>query len=287
MGVDSGMPDFRGSTGLWKDRSLALTYEEMSDDRWFSEDPLFAWGVNYTQMMMYRNTRPHAGYDVLLRWAEWLQKPYMVFTSNIDSHFEKAGFPEDKVVACHGDMHHLQCVDRQCRSGEPSGDGDVWSADCIPDGLDEEVDKDALRFRSESALDLPAFHCPRCGKLSRPNVWFCHDRNYQARKSASARRDAFNDWLASLAETKKKLVVVECGGGMAIPTVRVESEDAVENSGPGSLLLRLNPTDCKVPAERGVGIPLGGREGLLRIDAALKAVLPARRGGPAAAPAAA
>ena len=61
MGVDSGLPDFRGSTGLFKDKELAMSYEElalsgndgpwffvgmlqilqeMSDDKWFSEDPL-------------------------------------------------------------------------------------------------------------------------------------------------------------------------------------------------------------------------------------------------------
>ena len=27
MGVDSGLPDFRGSTGLFKDREVAMTYE--------------------------------------------------------------------------------------------------------------------------------------------------------------------------------------------------------------------------------------------------------------------
>lgn len=27
MGVDSGLPDFRGSTGLFKDRSVAMSYE--------------------------------------------------------------------------------------------------------------------------------------------------------------------------------------------------------------------------------------------------------------------
>ena len=28
MGVDSGLPDFRGSTGLFKDKELAMSYEE-------------------------------------------------------------------------------------------------------------------------------------------------------------------------------------------------------------------------------------------------------------------
>ena len=50
----------------------------MSDDKWFTEDPLFAWGINYTQLSMYRRSPPHAGYEVLLKWAKTLGKPYFV-----------------------------------------------------------------------------------------------------------------------------------------------------------------------------------------------------------------
>jgi len=32
MGVDSGLPDFRGSTGLFKDRSVAMSYEAAAGD---------------------------------------------------------------------------------------------------------------------------------------------------------------------------------------------------------------------------------------------------------------
>merc|ERR1739848_764512 len=47
-------------------------------------------------------------------------------------------------------------------------------------------------------------------------------------------------------------------------------EDKVDEAGDGSLLVRINPTDCKVPQARGVGLPFGAREGLERIAAALE-----------------
>jgi len=280
MGVDSGLPDFRGSTGLFKDRGLAMTYEEMSDDKWFTEDPAFAWGVNYTQLEMYRQTPPHAGYNTLLKWAGLLGKPYYVFTSNIDGMFEQAGFLEEKVVTCHGDMHHLQCTHdrRTCKGFAEDRSDEVWLADGIPSGLGSRIDAGALRFEDVSVLDEPYFRCPRCKSLARPNVWFCHDKNYVPREFSIARRSAFNTWLSGLQDQKARLVVIECGGGMAIPSVRVEGEDAVEGCGEGSLLVRLNPTDCKVPAEKAVGIPMGAMAGLARIDAALTAL----RGGRAA-----
>lgn len=274
MGVDSGLPSFRGTTGLWKDKDLAMTYEDMSDDKWFREDPAFAWGVNYTQLDMYRSTVPHDGFAVLLRWATELGKPYYVFTSNIDGQFQLAGFPDDRVVTCHGDLLHLQCTEWDCR-GKKEAD-DAWPADCIPPGLKEEIDAGSLRFRDTEQLEADWFRCPKCRKLARPNVWFCSDRNYRPRPSSIRKHAVFNRWLEAIQEEGRRLVVIECGGGLDIPSVRVESEDAVEGAGEGSVLIRLNPENCRVPADRGLGLPLGARAGLQRIAAALEG-LGARR----------
>lgn len=54
-------------------------------------------------------------------------------------------------------------------------------------------------------------------------------------------------WLWDLQEKKAFILVIECGGGLAIPSVRVQGEDAVDGAGEASLLVRLNPkaTDCK------------------------------------------
>eukprot|EP00435_Cladocopium_sp_Y103_P024136 s167_g5.t3 len=263
MGVDSGLPDFRGSTGLFKDRSVAMSYEEMSDDKWFSEDPLFAWGINYTQI----RRSPEMGKK--LGKLGGTGKPYYVWTSNIDGMFEKVGFPPELIYACHGDLHHLQCTKdrRTCKGLAPDGSDEVWSAEVIPKDLDAEVDEGALRFRSAESLERSCFLCSRCGRLARPNVWFCHDKNYNVSRASIERGNGFNKWLAELQDRQAAVVVIECGGGLAIPSVRVQGEDAVEGSGKGSLLVRLNPVHCKVPAERGVGIPLGSMEGLLRLDA--------------------
>lgn len=268
MGVDSGLPDFRGTNGLWKDKDLAMTYEEMSDDKWFFEDPAFAWGVNYTQLEMYRETQPHKGFAILKQWVDLLDKPYYIFTSNIDCQFEKAGFQHDKVVTCHGDVHHLQCINRSCRA--ENRNDDVWSADCIPSGLKQEVNLGSLKFKDVKRLEDSCFRCPRCGDLARPNIWFCADRNHVPWEDEIQRRDDFNAFMYKISEEGKRLVVIECGGGMAIPSVRCEGEDKVDEAGEGSLLVRINPTDCKVPQARGVGLPFGAREGLERIAAALE-----------------
>ncbi len=47
MGVDSGLPDFRGITGFWRAypaiKNLGLHFEEMANPKWFEEDPSLAW----------------------------------------------------------------------------------------------------------------------------------------------------------------------------------------------------------------------------------------------------
>jgi len=57
---------------------------------------------------LYRQTKPHAGFDILLKWAQAKPRGFFVFTSNVDGQFQKAGFPEDNIVECHGSIHFLQ-----------------------------------------------------------------------------------------------------------------------------------------------------------------------------------
>jgi len=48
MGVDSGLPDFRGKEGFWRAYppllKLGIRFEEMANPRWFTENPELAWG---------------------------------------------------------------------------------------------------------------------------------------------------------------------------------------------------------------------------------------------------
>jgi NAD-dependent SIR2 family protein deacetylase len=43
MGVDSGLPDFRGSEGFWRAypqvKELGLRFEDLANPEWFERDP--------------------------------------------------------------------------------------------------------------------------------------------------------------------------------------------------------------------------------------------------------
>jgi len=46
MGVDSGLPDFRGNQGFWRAypaiAKLGLSFEQMANPAWFGKDPHLA-----------------------------------------------------------------------------------------------------------------------------------------------------------------------------------------------------------------------------------------------------
>ncbi|MFY0537735.1 hypothetical protein [Nannocystis pusilla] len=73
MGVDSGLPDFRGPEGFWRAypaaRRLGLQFHDLADPRWFYSDPALAWGFYGHRLNLYRATTPHAGFALLQRWA--------------------------------------------------------------------------------------------------------------------------------------------------------------------------------------------------------------------------
>lgn len=246
MGVDSGLPDFRGDKGFWKAyppmEKLGVSFVEMANPSWFSRDPELAWGFYGHRLNLYRRTVPHRGFEILKRWSEGLDHSCFVFTSNVDGHFQKAGFSEECILECHGSLVHLQCT-------TPCGNS-VWNAG----DMELIVDDDSFRAVSE----LPG--CPRCGSLARPNVLMFNDWHWIPHR-ASAQQSRFEAWLAEVIDTET--VIIELGAGSAVPTVRITSEHAATRL--GATLVRINPREAQVPHGQ-IGIPLNALEALEAID---------------------
>ena len=236
MGVDSGLPDFRGPEGFWNAypayRKLGVRFEEMANPLWFSRDPAFAWGFYGHRLQLYRDTVPHFGFQACLRVAKG--RPVWVFTSNVDGQFQKAGFAGDRIVEVHGSIHHLQCC-HPCRSR-------IWSADSV------KVELDLQRFVMKSAIP----ECIRCGGVARPNILMFGDGAFvEERTERQAKR--YQNWLRSC--DMSSLVVIEMGAGTAVPTVRYHSERL---QSAGARLIRINPRESDGP--RGiVSLPLGAK----------------------------
>lgn len=243
-GVDSGLPDFRGREGFWNAypvfREQGLDCEDLANPHWFSRDPAQAWGFYGHRLNLYRSTKPHSGFEILARIAKARPGGAFVYTSNVDGHFQRAGFPDDSIVECHGSIHHFQCA---------YGCSDrIWSAEKVSVIVDEAT------CRAVGAL--PA--CPDCGRSARPNILMFGDTGWHEQRTAK-QEDRFRDWLDS-ADEGNGIAKIEFGAGTSIPSVRLMMEQA-----PGTLI-RVNPRECGAPAGS-IALPCGVREAIDRIAA--------------------
>ncbi|OHD96224.1 MAG: NAD-dependent deacetylase [Sulfurimonas sp. RIFCSPHIGHO2_12_FULL_36_9] len=247
MGVDSGLPDFRGNEGFWKSyppmKKLNISFSQMANPKWFKENPAFAWGFYGHRLNLYRKTVPHNGFKILLDLVQSKKDGYFIFTSNVDGQFQKALFDESKIVECHGSIHHNQCLAR-CPQ-------DVWC------NKDEIVEIDEDNFLAKEPLPK----CPNCGSLARPNILMFGDFGWNF--SRSDEQDMrFRKWLKEIRKNSAKLCIIEIGAGEAIATVRMMSEHIAKMY--NGKLIRLNPNDYKVDYKH-IGLPLGGLEGITKI----------------------
>lgn len=240
VGIDSGLPDFRGENGFWNAYpalgKLGLNFTTIANPKAFTTHPELAWGFYGHRLKLYRDTVPHEGFNRLLNLAGQMPNGARIFTSNVDGQFQKAGFNADHVTECHGSIHHLQCMD-QC-GHKP------WSAD----SFHPIVDADTCLLRSP----LPT--CPSCGGLARPNILMFGDWSFQGRRYA-LQESRLQAWLARCSRP----VVIELGAGTAIPSARHFGEEI------GCPLIRINPSECQVGLKRDIGIPLGAMDALVWI----------------------
>ena len=244
LGVDSGLPDFRGNEGFWRAypalRHAQLGFQDIACPDAFRTRPQLAWGFYGHRLNLYRQTVPGPAIQILRAIANRVPDGAFVFTSNVDGQFQKAEFTPGQLVECHGSIHRMQCLEG-CL-------GDVWSADWWA----PEVDERACMLLNDPPL------CPHCGGVARPAVlmfadseWIDHGRSLQLARLQGWRRKV------------ERLLVIEIGAGTTIPSVRLFSE------GQDAPIIRINPDEAKTAADRGVSLAMRGIQAMQGIASAL------------------
>ena len=247
MGVDSGLPDFRGEKGFWQAypmyERLGLSFVDAANPDHFVRDPAFGWGFYGHRTNLYRETVPHPGFALLLSWIERFCLDYFVVTSNVDGQFQKAGFGDERLLEVHGSIHHLQCT-TPCSMN-------IWeNNETIP------VDTATMRARA-----IP--RCIHCNAVARPNILMFGDGGWVEHR-AQAQRARLERFLEE--QDQRRLLVVELGAGTAVPTIRFTSERLGRRG--DARLVRVNPRQPEVDPPH-LSLPVGALEGLQGIQAAL------------------
>ncbi|GAA0792337.1 SIR2 family NAD-dependent protein deacylase [Marinobacterium sediminicola] len=212
MSADSGLPTFRDEDGLW--RQPGSSQFELASYRLFEQNPAESWAFYTARQRRYAQASPHSGYAILRRWCEHLGDDHcFVFTSNVDGYFQRAGFPADRVLECHGSIWQHYCSRPECETRQ--------SATSEAQGCE---------------TDIRVARC-QCGAPLRPHVMMFGDRSFDHARlqSARARWAAFQQSLGS----HEPYVLLEIGVGSTVTTV----EDACWALSRGALaVIQINPT---------------------------------------------
>ena len=107
ISTDSGIPDFRGPSGLWTRDPAA---EKMSTFQVYVADPEVrrrSWQARLSHPAW--TAQPNAAHLALARVASG-PIDVTVITQNIDGLHQRAGTPPDRVLELHGTMYQVVCV---------------------------------------------------------------------------------------------------------------------------------------------------------------------------------
>lgn len=226
MSVESGIPDFRGTSGLWtaeKDNFIKFS----SGNAWHNI-PLEAWNFYISRFLTYRDLTPHRGYYDLKEALDRLGKDVYVMTSNVDAHFEKSGYDVDKIYTIHGDLKHIQCSKKCCRDIHP-----------MPE------------FTETLTSLEQAPHCERCGSVMRPVVMMFNDP-WMVTTNIDLQAMSCLHWINS----KENIVGIEIGAGLAVPSLRIYADERTKT------LIRINPHDYQINRTQDIAIQATAIEGI-------------------------
>jgi NAD-dependent deacetylase len=137
ISAESGVPTFRGSTGLWENRRP----QELATPEAFHADPKTVWRFYHWRRALVADCSPNSAHDTLAEMERELGS-FQLITQNVDGLHQQAG--NLNVLELHGSLWEMKCS--QC--------GDKWQDRRVRD-------------------PKPLPKCPQCAGLARPNVvWF-------------------------------------------------------------------------------------------------------------------
>jgi NAD-dependent deacetylase len=137
VSAESGVPTFRGASGLWEGHAIT----DVATPTGFARDPALVWRFYNARRAAMHAVAPNPGHIALAALERRFANRFTLATQNIDGLHQSAG--SRNVLELHGRLSRVRCTACAYLADRP---GEV-----LP--------------------DLP--HCPECGSLLRPDVvWF-------------------------------------------------------------------------------------------------------------------
>eukprot|EP01114_Cavostelium_apophysatum_P001990 TRINITY_DN11742_c0_g1_i1.p1 TRINITY_DN11742_c0_g1~~TRINITY_DN11742_c0_g1_i1.p1 ORF type:complete len:362 (+),score=67.23 TRINITY_DN11742_c0_g1_i1:84-1169(+) len=306
---DSGLAVYKDIANVDAWRKRHLTYLALCKPHWIESEPETFYGFWGKCFNDYRSTKPHAGYDIIKRWKEtrfannkfsetfkkaWKERynyctedqipgPFFINTSNVDNHSITAGFSDNEIDEIHGSTEVWQCM-HPCKD-------ETWSApanhlfvvddktmlapsqsnsgESQVDSLQQNLEKLSLETKTGFESNHP--RCIHgCGRLARPAILMFGDYKWIANQKHNDQSARWFTVVKDLAENHgAKVVILEIGAGINVPTIRSYSEHFMGKT-PNCTLIRINPdfplNSVSSLSDRTISIMQGGLKSIEEID---------------------
>lgn len=190
VSVDSGIPTYRGTEGIWVKGTKFHKPEEFGTFAYFKEHPEEVWQYTLFRKKMIEHAVPNESHHILAQIERQLGDRFQLITQNIDNLHRRAG--SEKLFEIHGNYREVKCSEN-CK--------DILN---IPPEL---KGKDLTEALSYSEID--ALKCTSCGAWLRPNIlWFDEYYDERTHKKFSALKVAKNTGI---------LFVIGTSGATSLP----------------------------------------------------------------------
>jgi NAD-dependent deacetylase len=137
VSAESGVPTFRGASGLWEGHAVT----DVATPTAFARDPSLVWRFYNARRAGLKGVAPNAGHHALAALERRFANRFTLATQNVDGLHRAAG--SRNVLELHGRLSRVRCTACAYLADRPGED--------LP--------------------DLPT--CPECGAMLRPDiVWF-------------------------------------------------------------------------------------------------------------------
>jgi NAD-dependent deacetylase len=125
ISTESGIPDFRGPSGLWK-KTAPTGFRDFLND---PEIRARYWRRRRERYPELASKEPNVGHVSLQQLMSGGHLD-LVITQNIDGLHQKSGVNDDRIIELHGSSHQIRCLD--CRTLFPSDSAEIDFQATIP-----------------------------------------------------------------------------------------------------------------------------------------------------------
>lgn len=103
VSAESGIPTFRGVTGLWRNYRI----EEVASPQAWHRDPRLVWEFYSMRRQVAAAAKPNPAHFALAKFEQKVQQRHFLCTQNVDDLHEQAG--STQVVHMHGELFKSRC----------------------------------------------------------------------------------------------------------------------------------------------------------------------------------